>query len=282
MDEDESIMNHVVNKNQELSILIYSCWKNSDMWDVFMKLFSKYWPDCIYQTVLLTDRVDNIEEKYGFDEVVVLDGTWKEMLFAGMDMVHTKYVMLWMDDYLLCDYVKNEDIHFYIDVARKYNAANIRLIESPSIAAKTFEKDGNFNCYKAGTAYSFSTQVGIWDVVLLKKYIKNYQTPWDFERKGSVEIKDNRHPLLAPKNYTFPYEEGVRRGKWMDNGVRLCRRNNISLDFNKRKQMSSFELAWIYFKGGILEISPTKIVKIQNFFDTIQAYIMNGRKKKRI
>ncbi len=160
----------------------------------------------------------NKEEKYGFDEVVVLDGTWKEMLLVGMDMVNTKYVMLWMDDYLLCD------------------------------------------------------------VGLLKKYIKDYQTPWDFERKGSVEVKDNKHPLLAPSNYTFPYEEGVRRGKWLDNGGRLCKRNNISLDFNKRKQMSSFELAWLYFKGGILEISPTKIAKIQSFFDIIQRYMMDKRK----
>ena len=79
-----------------------------------------------------------------------------------------------------------------------------------------------------------------------------------------MEIKDHKHPLLAPKSYTFPYEEGVRRGKWMDNGVRLCKRNNIALDFSRRKKMNSFELAWIYFKGGILEINPTLVVKVQN------------------
>lgn len=50
----------------------------------------------------------------------------------------------------------------------------------------------------------------------------------------------------------------------MDNGIRVCKRNNIKLDFNKRKPMSNFELAWIYFKGGILGLNPTLVVKMQN------------------
>lgn len=265
-------------KNTILSILVYSCWKNSDMWDIFIRLFNKYWDNCMYKLVLLTDKVDNYEDKYGFDEIVVLDSNWKDMISAGIDAVKTEYVMLWMDDYLLCDYVKNEDIDFYLKVARKYSAANVRLLESPSIVAKTFEKDERLNCYAPGTAYSISTQVGIWNVELLKEYISNYQTPWEFERKGSIEIKDTTHPLLAPKHYVFPYEEGVRRGKWMDNGVRLCKRNNIPLDFSRRPQMSSFELAWIYFKGGILEMNPSLIVKVQNYCNTVKNYFVKGKK----
>lgn len=272
-------MNDIASKNNQLSILVYSCWKNSDMWDVFMQLFKKYWDDCIYQVILLTDKVNNKEFKYGFDKVVVLDSTWKKMILAGMDVANTEYVMLWMDDYLLCDYVKNEDIDLYINIVRKYNAANIRLVESPVTKSKTFAKDKSLNCYEVGTAYSICTQIGIWNAALLKKYIKNYHTPWDFERKGSIEIRDYQHPLLAPKNYTFPYEEGVRRGKWMDNGVRLCKRNNIPLDFSRRKQMSSMEMAWIYFKGGILEKSPTLIVKAQNFCGNLKNYVVISKGK---
>lgn len=252
------------NKSKELSILVYSCWKNSDMWSIFIGLFRKYWPECFYQVILLTDMTGDRKERYGFDQVVVLDSNWKEMIYAGLRAADTEYVMLWMDDYLLCDHVKNEDIDFYMNLVRKFNAANMRLIESPSIVAETYSKDRSLNYYKPGTAYSVSTQAGIWNTALLKKYMEHYQTPWDFERKGSLEIKDYEHPFLAPKNYVFPYEEAVRRGKWLDSGVRLCRRNHIRIDFKRRKQMNSFELAWIYFKGGILEINPTLVLKIQN------------------
>lgn len=174
--------------------------------------------------------------------------------------------MLWMDDYLLCDYVNNEDIEYFLTEARRYQAANIRLIESPTIKANSFIKDERYNYYEPGTAYSFSTQIGIWDVECLKNYIKPDWSAWDFERKGSLEIEDFEHPLLAPKFYNFPYEEGVRNGKWLDCGVRVCKRNGIVLDFNKRKPMSNFELAWIYFKGGIIECNPNLVLRLQHLF----------------
>lgn len=255
-----------MNKSKELAILVYSCWKNSDMWQILMLLLKKYWSDCEYKIILLTDKYEGKKEDYDFDDIVALDSTWYNMIMAGIEKAGTEYVMLWMDDYLVCDYVNNKDIDRYVAAAKKYNAANIRLVESPTIIAETYEKDNEYNYYKPGTAYSFSTQVGIWNVQCLKKYIRREWSAWDFERKGSIEVKDYEHPMLAPKEYSFPYEEGVRRGKWMDNGVRICKRNKIKIDFKKRKQMSNFELAWIYFKGGILALNPTFVVKIQNVF----------------
>lgn len=251
-------------KSKDLTILLYSCWKNKDMWEIFMTLFHKYWADCRYKIFLLTDRCDGKREDYGFDEVVVCDSSWHDMIMAGIRQADTEFVSLWMDDYLLCDYIRNEDIEYYIAKARRHHAANIRLAESPTVPASVYGKDAELNFYKPGTAYSFSTQVGIWNADFLKKNVKKEWSAWDFERKGSIEVRDIKHPLLASRNYTFPYEEGVRRGKWMDNGIRLCKRNNIKLDFAKRKPMSNFELAWIYLKGGILGLNPTIAVKLQN------------------
>lgn len=250
-------------KSDKLSILIYSCWKNRDMWEVFSILFKKYWKDCYYNVILITDKCDNKGKSF-FDKIIVEDGNWYSMIMEGIKCANTPYVMLWMDDYLLCDYVKNADVEKYLAIAKKYHAANIRLVESQIIHSKCFRHDKSLGYFKPGTAYSMSTQVGIWDVQFLKTHLNKDWSAWDFERKGSIEIKDYNQPLLSSYEYTFPYEEGVRRGAWMDNGVRLCKRNNIPLDFSKRRMMGSFELAWMYFKGGILEINPTIIVKIQN------------------
>jgi hypothetical protein len=253
-------------KSKDLAILVYSCWKNRDMWRIFLTLFKKYWSDCCYQLILLTDIYDKdfLEESCKFDQVVVLDSNWHDMLMEGIKKADTDYVMLMMDDYLICDYVNSDDLEYYISKAKRYHAANIRLTESRTIPSKTYVKDEELNYYEPGTAYSFSTQPGIWDADFLKKYVKNEWSAWDFERRGSIEVKVAGCPLLASKNYTFPYEEGVRRGKWMDNGISICKRNNIQIDFSKRPAMNNFELAWIYFKGGLLELNPTLIVKLQN------------------
>lgn len=220
----------------------------------------------------MTDKYNGKREDYGFDDIVVCDSNWYDMIMVGIRQAGTEFVSLWIDDYLLCDYIKSEDIEYYIARARRHHAANIRLAESPTILTPVYEKDGELNFYKPGTAYSLSTQVGILSVDFLKKNMKKGWFAWDFERKRSIEVKGLKHPLLASKNYIFPYEEGVRRGKWMDNGIRLCKRNNIKLDFTKRKPMSSFEFVWICFKGGILGLNPTVIVKLKTFYSVGSRY----------
>lgn len=66
-------------------------------------------------------------------------------------------------------------------------------------------------------------------------------------------------------DYEFPYEEGVRKGRWMQQGAKLCRRNGIKLDTNIRPVLSNLEMAKIYFLGAILDWNATRVVKIQNF-----------------
>lgn len=254
------------NINKELSIIIYSCVKNSDMWPIFIKLFRKFWAGCPYEVVLLTDKLCQGYMVDGFDRIIEKDDVWAKMILNAVNEIRTPYVMLWMDDYLLCDYVNNEIMEEMLKKAQMYSVANLRLMESPIIPYKVWSVDNEFGYYEAGTAYSISTQVGIWSVEFLKKSIKQEWSAWDFERRGSIEIHEDSFPYLVSLKYTFPYEEAIRRGKWMDNGVRLCKRNGIKLDFNKRAAMNNWDLARIYFKGAVLECNPTLVVKLQNFF----------------
>lgn len=274
--------------NKELAIIVYSCERNSDMWIVFSILFRKYWAECPFEVILVTDSYKGnaesgiYEDEAGetvFSKIVVCDGDWSYMIKTAIDAVETPFVSLWMDDYLLCDYVQEHVLKKYIEIMRRYHAANVRLVSPVSWPESYVKKRKDVGIWKPGTAYSMSTQIGIWDVNFLKRNIKDGWSAWDFERKGSLEIKDKEHPVLVALDYVFPYEEGVRRGKWMDQGVRLCRRNNIDLDFERRKQMSSFEMAEIYFKGGILEINPTLVVKIQNCCNNIKNFIGKQNEK---
>lgn len=256
-------------KSNKLTILVYSCVRNCDMWSVFITLFKKYWSDCDYNLILLTDKdVPELSEK--FDSVVELDGTWYAMIMEGIRRADTKYVSLWMDDYLLCDRVNNRDIEHYIQLADKYHAANIRLSGMELSEVRIFKDDESLVRVEPGTAYSFSTQVGIWNSEFLTKNIDPTWSAWDFERKGSIEVIDNDFPLLGSREYVFPYVEGVRRGKWMREGVNLCRRNGMALDFAKRPEMSDFEMAYIYFKGGVLGMNPTVIQRLQNLLSRIK------------
>lgn len=251
-------------KSTELSIIIYSCWKNRDMWEVFSILFSKYWSNCPYKVILATDKYKETGKKYVFDEIVKYDDTWAKMIKNAINIANTPYVMLWMDDYLLCDYISNEDIEKQLSRAKYYNAANFRLIESPKCAG-VYNGIGDIGYYKQGEAYSLDTQVGIWDCYFLKNFIKDEWSAWDYERIGSLEKDKFEQPILVSLDYEFPYEEGVRQGRWMIQGAKLCKRNGIKIDTKVRPIMSNKDMARIYLKGAILDVNPTLVVKIQNF-----------------
>lgn len=253
-------------KSKNLSIIIYSCWKNRDMWKVFSILFKKYWKDCSYKVVLVTDEFHETNEDYVFDQVVEKNDTWGRMIKEAIKQAGTPYVMLWMDDYLLCDYISNDDIHMQIERMKKYNAANLRLIESPTCSGK-YQEQKEIGYYTRGEAYSLSTQVGIWDVEFLDKIINDNWSAWEFERIASLSKEYPEQPVLVSLDYVFPYEEGVRKGKWMVAGAKLCQRNGIKLDTAVRPIMSNKEMAKIYFQGAILDWNPTLIVKIQNFIN---------------
>lgn len=256
-------------KSKQLSIIIYSCWKNRDMWEVFSVLFNKYWKDCPYQIILVTDEYHQTQVQYAFTKVVEKNATWALMIKEAIKQADTPYVMLWMDDYLLCDYVSNEDIQKQLARAIEYHVANLRLIESPTCSGN-YHDSKNLGYYVRGEAYSLSTQVGIWDAEFLCKVIRNQWSAWEFERIASLQKDFPEQPVLVTLDYVFPYEEGVRKGKWMVAGAKLCKRNGIKLDTTARPIMSNKEMAKIYFQGAILDWNPTLIVKLQNLLYKIK------------
>ena len=103
---------------------------------------------------------------------------------------------------------------------------------------------------------------------MLNKTIDDDWSAWDFERIASLQINDDRiedqQPILVALDYEFPYEEGVRKGKWMQQGAKLCRRNGIKIDIKVRPIMTNLEMAKIYFQGAVLDWNGTFVVKIQN------------------
>lgn len=250
--------------NGRLAIIIYSCWKNRDMWKIFSILFKKYWKECPYKVVLVTDEYHEVEFEHVFDQIVQIDDTWAAMIKETIRTVKTRYVMLWMDDYLLCDYVSNEKVQELLERAVKYQAANLKLVESPVCSGRC-QYDPNTGFYDKGSAYCLSTQIGIWDAKFLYKAVPDYWSAWEFERIGSLKKNITKQPILAALDYVFPYEEGVRKGKWMEQGVKLCKRNGIEIDTSVRQIMTNKDMAWIYFLGAVIDLNPTLILKIQNF-----------------
>ena len=251
--------------NNRLAIIVYSCYRNSDMWKIFSTLFRRYWDECPYKIILVTDKDDNDIGKKLFDKVLCIDSTWYNMITKAVLEAKCDYVMLMMDDYLLCGTVDNRIIYKILDDADKYNVLNIRFVGSQiKLDKEVYKQDSKYDIYKPGKAYSITTQAGIWKSNLLLEYMKPEWTAWDFERIGSLVIRDDIHPLLGTRYFNFPYVEGIRKGKWMKQGIEVCRFNNICLDFNRRKKFSLLGNEVLKFKTFLYNINPTLMLRLYN------------------
>ena len=94
----------------QMTILIMSCDKFSDLWDGHVQLLEQNWGDRGMKTYLVTDK----ESDKTFEHVTILstgeDKEWSERLKCALEQVTTEYVFITLDDYFIIKPVSNEKI----------------------------------------------------------------------------------------------------------------------------------------------------------------------------
>ena len=247
----------------ELAIIVYSCERNYKMWKVVMHFFKKFWYDCPYPIVLLTDYDrEGRGIKDGFDLVIEKDSTWAEMMETALEQTGATHFMTWMDDFLLCDKVDNQRFGECFRKAKELQAAFYKLC--PANYTQLIPCDQSTAKIKKGSAYSVSTHAGIWETESFLSFLKKEWSAWDFERIGSLESERISHEMYASLDYRIPYIEGIRKGKWFPEGVRLLKENGISVQDTGKKEMTLKDRFIVQAKAVILSMNPKLVLRVQN------------------
>lgn len=247
----------------ELAIIVYSCERNSKMWNVVMYFFKKYWYDCPCTIVLLTDTDREGQGlKAGFDRVVEKDSTWAEMMEAALDQTGATHFMTWMDDFLLCDKVDNQKFEECFRKAKELKAAFYKLC--PANYTQLIPYDQSTARIRKGSAYSVSTHAGIWETESFRAFLRKEWSAWDFERIGSLESEKISREMYASLDYHIPYIEGIRKGKWFPEGVRLLKENGMSVKDTGKEEMAWKDRFIVQAKAVILSMNPNLVLRVQN------------------
>jgi len=254
--------------NDDCTILVASCDKYSDLLGPFVRLFKKYWPDCPFELMLVTETDPQVA---GFSRVLAcgkgLD--WAERERRALKEIATPYVMMLCDDYYLSEPVDTKQMLMRLGQMKRFNAANLRLIPNPTPTksnSKPFA-EGLLE-YRKNTAYCIATQSGFWELGFLRKLAEGKTSIWDFERYGSFEVGDEPRPLLVTPTKEFPFLDAVHKGCWETWGVQCLKDNGIDYDF-ARRGLPSFKTRLVEgTKALVFRLVPNDwIVRIQNAFD---------------
>lgn len=246
-----------------IAIIVYTSDRNNAMWDIVMFFLKKYWPDCPYLKVLLTDTDRGKKgKKLGFDRVIECDADWPTMMKTAIRSTNASFFITWMDDYCLYDYVDTQLFENAIQFAIHENALNVRLV--PARFQKNVETRKGYAKIELGHAYSLSTHIGIWSSQKFIEVVDDKWSAWEFERIGSITI-DKSNKVYCVTSKELPYIEAVRNGKFFPEGVDLISKNGFTVEDTGKPVMSKMDLAIINLKASILDINPDFIQKIQNF-----------------
>lgn len=137
-------------RNSDCTVLVASCDKYADLLGPFSTLWRKFWPDCPFETVLVTETVPS--ENLAFDRVIACGKgrNWCARLVDSLKQIETRYVLLLCDDYYLAAAVDTTLVLKRLEQANRFDAVNLRLIPNP--VTKIPYREG-LREYRKNTAY---------------------------------------------------------------------------------------------------------------------------------
>lgn len=238
--------------NPDCTVLVTSCDAYRDVEGPFLQLFRKYWPDCPFELVIVSET----GAAAGFDRTILMGKSpeWRTRTVGALEQIETPYVLFLCNDYFLNAPVDTARILSFVETMRVKNALNYRLCPDPPQAIKN-------------TAYSVSCKAGIWNREFMLALARKYPSAWEFERKGSYDFDpSDPRPLLVTATQEFPFLDVVHKGYWEPWAADFLRREKVDVDISRRgfPPLRIRVKEWI--KNVIFRLNPDLVTRIQNRF----------------
>lgn len=168
--------------NKDMTLLILSCDKFSDLWDGHIKLLEQNWPDRNIDTYIVTDTPT--DKKYPGVKIISA-GTeveWSDRLAFALKNVKTENVFVTLDDYFLIQKVDDQSISSLIDMMNKEHIDYVRLFPRPKRATREELPDyKGVNRIDTSCDYSVNLYSGIWKRSFIESCVRIPLNAWKFE-----------------------------------------------------------------------------------------------------
>jgi len=251
------------------SILICSCDKYSDAWELCFKSIEEYWKDCEYDIFLLTESLMPKREYSKVNTIHVKSRNWASMLHEALEKIDTDFVIFMLEDQWSIKRINQDRVSYALQYMKNNEDVAVVYFEESKLGSvkKAVRESDCFNRIPFGAPYRLSCAPGIFRKSFLYDLTSNPISPWDFERIVSFDKRGEKVRVLEIKdtNWTRIDETGaIYRGKWVPGVGGYAKKLGIQIDFSQRKEQSIIDVIKRKAKDFIFNINPELIVKIQN------------------
>jgi hypothetical protein len=253
--------------HNDCTLIVSSCDNYSDLWRPFFALKERFWKDCSFRTILISETKD-----FSHDQVTTFlsgpNGSWSSNLRKAIEHANTPYIILMLEDFFLRSSVENDQV---MDLYKHMILRDINMLRLIPRPGPNVELNYDLNIGKVSTdaRYRASTQAAFWKSSVLLDLIIEDENIWSFEANGTIRSKLNVNfysvikPVLTYKHHV------VERGKWFPWEAWKFARLQIGVDLKSRKVMTFKEsFYWLLIKStGLVWLKfPKKLRKSIKFF----------------
>lgn len=246
-------------------MIIHSCDKFSDLWDMHVSLLEENWGDRNIPTYILTDK----ETSKSYPNVSVLAaGDGKELSDRtkyALNQILTKYILITLDDYLLVKPVSSEKISEVLEMMENEDLDYVRLYLRPKCKANSRMKQyGKVYRIDTNDRYCVNLYVGIWKKSFLEKTIRESKNAWQYEVSLPRIARECGAKCAMSNNKEFVILDTVRKGKFLNKANKYIKSRNLyEGDRAVNSRWYEFKL-WVRTWG--IRIAPKSVTnKIRNF-----------------
>lgn len=182
-----------------VTCLICSVDSFSDVWPAALECLSRYWADCPYVV-----RTMSGVKPWGKNPLLTgpEDRGWVGNLTFALDQIDSEFVLMWLDDMILCREVNTFDLELCVIAMQNYPMCGAIRVGQGSEEVEILEPDWAFASppnlmrIKRDSRYRVSTSPTIWHIDFLRKILKECgSTAWDFEMKGTRLSQEFPHEV---------------------------------------------------------------------------------------
>lgn len=209
-----------------LSIIIVSCDRFSDLWDANLRLLDENWPQRRLDTILVSDTQNPFFHQ-GVRTLFAGDGaSYSGRIRHALANVATKYVLLTLDDYFLIEKVESEKIGHLLSVMDQYDVGYLRLFRYLESRAKVAgEKHLRF--VSTNRTYMVNLYPSIWRVSDLQKLVADDLSAWDLEVNLTALADKFGVKCMLSYGREFKIMDVVRKGKMLRAPARYLRKRDL-------------------------------------------------------
>lgn len=221
------------NCKEDLAILVVSCDRYADLWEIFFTLFDRYWPDCPYKVYLGTNfKTFELGGRNSGKAVETIfvgeDKNWADNARCMLGHINEPYVLMLLEDFFIDKPVDTDHIRKRLDYVIKNDLDCLRLNPCPP-PCNVIDRKLRIGCVECGSPYYITTQPSIWKKESLSRLMRPGFSAWDFEIRNSKESESLKMDICGSNCYLISHRNGVERGRFYKSTLQFLLKENLEV-----------------------------------------------------